>query len=220
MRTRHDLIHSSIRYDLMKDALEQVEKLNTTLRAQRHDFLNHLQVVYSLIEMEEFKEARDYIDKVYSDIQKVGKVLKTAVPAVNALLQAKLMTCEKKKIAVSLDASTQLAGLKVPSWEFCRVLGNIVDNAINALEEKDRDRRLEIELFEDIKSYGFRVKNNGSPIPSHLKEKIFEAGFTTRPHKGEGMGLAITRKILNDHGGSIKVESNENMTVFEVRFPK
>jgi sensor histidine kinase regulating citrate/malate metabolism len=220
MRNRHDLIRSGIQYDLLKDTLAQVEDLNRTLRAQRHDFMNHLQVVYSLMEMEEYKDARDYIDRVYNDIQRVGKALKTSIPAVNALLQAKLLTCEKREISANLNASTQLSGLKIPSWEFCRVLGNLIDNAIHTLEEKNDDRHLTIELFEDIKSYSFRISNNGAMIPANLLERIFEAGFTTRADRGQGMGLTIARETLAAYGGSICVKSSESVTVFEGSIPK
>ena len=72
--------------DDMDQTIEAQEDLNITLRAQRHDFLNHLQVVYSLIEMKEYKEANDYIERVYGSIASVGKVLRTANPAINALL--------------------------------------------------------------------------------------------------------------------------------------
>ena len=50
--------------DDMDQTIEAQEDLNITLRAQRHDFLNHLQVVYSLIEMKEYNEANDYIERV------------------------------------------------------------------------------------------------------------------------------------------------------------
>ena len=64
--------------DAMDDTIDAMEKLNNTLRAQRHDFLNHLQVVYSLMEMEEYGEANSYIEKVYGRITAVSRVLKTA----------------------------------------------------------------------------------------------------------------------------------------------
>jgi len=71
----------------VEEALEKVEVLNGTLRSQRHDFLNHLQVVSGLIEMQEFTEAADYIGRISADIQNVSRVLRTKNAAVNALLQ-------------------------------------------------------------------------------------------------------------------------------------
>jgi two-component system, LytTR family, sensor histidine kinase AgrC len=206
---------SNKQYEMVRDSLIQVEKLNNTLRGQRHDFMNHLQVVYGLMEMEEYIEARDYIEKVFNDIQKVSSVLKTGNPAINALLQAKLLYCEKRNIKLELFITTRLVALKIPSWEFCRILGNLIDNSIYALREKEHDKFIELHLSEDIKNYYFKIKNNGPQIPATVKEMIFEPGFTTKGSEGEGMGLAISKEILEEYGGSIMVYSNSDETSFE-----
>ena len=182
--------------------------------------MNHLQVVYSLIEMDEHKEAGEYIEKVYSDILKVSRVMKTSNAAVNALVQAKVLTCEKHGIAVELNVMTQLKDLKIPTWEFCRVMGNLLDNAIYSLQEKNYNKILKIDLYEDLKFFFFKVADNGEPIPTQLFDKIFEPGFTTKGDKGEGMGLAISRDIIESYGGSLCVSSNDEATVFEGRIPR
>ncbi len=219
-RNRASLLRTGYQFRLLEDTLARVEDLNKTLRGQRHDFLNHLQVVYSLMEMEEYKTAREYIEKVYGDIQKVSKVLKTSNAAVNALLQAKLLACEKNGITAELDVATQLKDFKIPSWEFCRVLGNLLDNAIYALQDKEKDRLVRIELYEDLKFFYFKVSDNGVPIDPKLYEKIFEPGFTTKGDKGEGMGLAISREILEGYGGVISVSSDAQTTVFSGKIPR
>lgn len=210
------MYHGDAEYDMVKSTLEQEEKLNKTLRAQRHDFMNHLQVVYSLMELEDYTSSKDYIEKVFNDIQKVNKILKTSNPAVNALLQAKNIYAEKRGIKMEINITTQLSKLKVPSWEFCRVLGNIIDNAIFALQEVEKDNKvISIEIFKDLKLYVFRIKNNGPKIPDNIINKIFEAGVTTKGDRGDGMGLAITKEILTDYGGDVKVSSSDEQTIFE-----
>jgi len=209
----------SYKHSMVKDSLCQVEELNKTLRAQRHDFMNHLQVVYSLMEMKEYNEAQDYIGKVFNDIQRVNEALRTSNPAINALLQAKRLYGEKRGIEVNLHITSQFKDLKVPSWEFCRILGNIIDNGIYALGEKTGHKTIDIELFEDLKGHGFRIRNNGPTIPKNVIDKIFQSGFTTKGDKGEGMGLAISKEILKEYGGDIKVESSEKDTVFEGWIP-
>ena len=72
----------------LEEAYRELESLNREMRVQRHDFLNHLQVVYSLIEMNEPGEAIAYMDKIYDDMQRVSRMMRTACPAVNALIQA------------------------------------------------------------------------------------------------------------------------------------
>jgi sensor histidine kinase regulating citrate/malate metabolism len=205
---------------MLEDTLVKLEDLNTSLRAQRHDFMNHLQVVYGLMEMKEYPDAMKYIDRVYNDIQSINKFLKTSNPAVNALLQAKVLYAEKRGIDVRMNITTNLKELKIQPWEFCRVLGNLIDNAIYALQKKVGDRYILIELFEDLKKYGFRVINNGPEIPEELLEKIFDVGFSTKDEDGEGMGLAIVKKIIGDVGGSITVCSSKEKTFFEGILPR
>lgn len=206
--------------DTLVQTLFQLEELNNTLRAQRHDFMNHLQVVYGLIELEEFSDTKDYIEKVYNDIQKVSRVMRTSNPAFNALLQAKVLAGEKRGIETRLTVNSRFDKIKIPTWEFCRVIGNIIDNAIYALENSQGNKYIEIILHEDIKYYYFTIKDNGSGMPQDIIDKIFETGFTTKGNKGEGMGLAITKETLLNYGGSINVRVDNGETIFEGQIPK
>ena len=83
--TNHDL----------EDSIHNLERLNAKLRTQRHDYLNHFQVIYGLMELEEYGEAKKYLAPVFKDIMKVSKALKTSQPAVNALLQVKMEAAER-----------------------------------------------------------------------------------------------------------------------------
>jgi sensor histidine kinase regulating citrate/malate metabolism len=205
---------------MLKQTLSQLEELNITLRSQRHDFMNHLQVVYSLIELEEFMDTKDYIEKVYNDIQKVSRVMRTSNPALNALLQVKVLACEKRGIEIKLNINSKYDKIKIPSWEFCRILGNLLDNAIQALEEKDGDRIITVELQDNLREFSVHIGDNGSMIPGNLLEKIFQPGFTTKKEHGEGMGLAIAKETTEQYGGIISVRSTEGSTVFTVSIPK
>lgn len=203
-------------YAGQREALEetyyQLEDLNRTMRAQRHDFMNHLQVVYSLIEMEEPKEACDYMDRVYGDMQRVNRVLRTDNAAINALLQAKLTDCEKRGIKLTLNITSRYQSLAIPSWEMCRVLGNLIDNAMEAVAGQ-YEKEITVELFEDLKTHRFLVQNNGPDIDSAQIERIFTPGVTTK-RTGQGMGLYIVAGIAERYGGEIGVESSGGKTSF------
>lgn len=208
--------------DDMDESLDALANLNITLRTQRHDFLNHLQVVYSLIEMEEYEEANEYIEQVYGRITAVSRAMKTAVPAVNALLQVKIAACEEAHVPVTLDITSKWERLEetLPAWEMCKVLSNLIDNAIDAMEGiPQKKRHLTISLTENLRQYCFRVANTGTPIPPEMQEGIFQPGVTTKG-EGHGMGLYIVRKTLNARGGDIALVSEGERTEFSGFVPR
>ena len=208
--------------DDMDESLDAMADLNITLRTQRHDFLNHLQVVYSLIEMEEYEEANAYIEKIYGRITAISRVMKTAVPAVNALLQVKVAACEKEHIRVKLDITSKWEELErtMPAWEMCKVLSNLIDNAIDAMGKTPKAKRcLTISLTENLRQYCFSVANTGTPIPEKMQQTIFQPGITTKG-AGRGMGLFIVRRTLTDRGGDITLVSDAEKTEFAGYVPR
>lgn len=202
----------------LDETVNQMSDLNVAMRVQRHDFLNHLQVVYSLIEMGEYEEANRYIEQVYGDIQSVSQALKTASAPVNALLRAKMAEAKQRGISVELSVHAAWENLPLPAWEMCRVLSNLIDNAMDALEGQS-DPRLMIELSEDVKSFSFEVKNNGPAIPEKMLASIFEPGFSGKG-EGRGMGLYIARETMRGASGDLTVESGEAFTAFRGFLPK
>ncbi len=185
------------------ECLQDLEELNTTLRAQRHDYLNHFQVIYGLMELEEYEEARKYLSPVFKDIMKAGRALKTAQPAVNALLQAKWQAAEEQGIEVYLEVRSDLRQLPMEAWNLCKILANIIDNAIYVLKgqageaqpeeaqsreaqagekhmEASDSSKLWLQITEEQDKYYFTIANNGPMIPIPMQEKIFRQGVTTK----------------------------------------
>lgn len=208
----------SHRFGALNETVEQITDLNTALRSQRHDFLNHLQVVYSLMEMEEYDEARGYINQVYGDIQALGKSLRTQNVPVNALLRAKMGDAERQKASFILEAKCAWKNLPVEDWQMCRVLGNLIDNALDAMKGQ-KDACVRVILTEDLTRFAFTVENNGPLIPEKQVPHLFDAGFSSKG-EGHGMGLYISRKILKDAGGDLTVSSENGRTAFSGMLPK
>ena len=204
----------------MVASINDLRNLNKTIRAQRHDYLNHIQVVYGLLELGEAKEALKYMEPVYKDILKVNKALKTSEPAVNALLQAKLNLAEEKDIDMEISITSDLKELVMPPWEFCRIAGNLIDNSIYALEGVCGDKKLYIEISEDLSNLEFSVRNNGPKIPDEITKEIFTEGFTTKGNRGEGMGLYIVKELVSSYKGQIRLVSTDTETMFNIELPK
>ena len=113
----------------------------------------------------------------------------------------------------------RLEKLPMPSGSFA-VFRQCIDNAIDALESVNRDKILCIEISEDIKSFNFKISDNGIGIPDSIQKQIFERGFTTKGDSGQGLGLSISKEVIEEHKGSINVTSNAEATVFEFSIPR
>lgn len=201
-------------------SMKHLEELNIRLREQRHDYLNQVQIVHGLLELGEYESAREYLDPVFRDIMKVGRAFKTSQPAVNALLQAKLEEAERQKAALFLEIGTQLTELSIEPWELCKILANLIDNAITAVCQREEDRRITVHMEEHAQEYRIFVENNGPAIPPSQHRLIFGRGYTTKTGEGHGMGLAIVQSAVKACGGMIRMESSEEQTVFFFTIPK
>lgn len=207
-------------YDTMQASYQNLEQLNDTLRMQRHDYLNHLQVVYGMLEIGEYEELKAYLDPIYQDMMKTGKALKTRKPAINALIAAKSGEAERAGIELYIEVKSNLQDLNVPDWELCKILSNLLDNAITALQDRKTDRKIWLDINETKEVFRFEVSDNGTMIETDWQNEIFKQGVTTKQGEGHGMGLYIVKDVVERFKGSVKLTSSEEKTTFQITFPK
>ena len=204
----------------LQESFTHLRQLNFELRSERHDYLNHLQVVYGLLELQEYEELKEYLAPVYKEMMKTGKALKTSKPALNALLMAKMGEAESQGVDVYVEVKSDLKHLPLEVWQLCKVLSNLLDNAMTALKDVEGEKKIEVDINETKESYVFQISDNGPGIPAQLQELIFKRGFTTKKESGHGMGLAIVTDILKENDGRIQVLSTQGKTTFTVTFGK
>jgi two-component system nitrogen regulation sensor histidine kinase NtrY len=128
--------------------------------------------------------------------------------SLNAVVETALALYETAYPHISLDRKldSRLPSLRVDGPQIKRVVINLVDNAIAALSEKGS---IEISThFDPLARRAFlTVADTGPGVPASNRETIFAPNFSTK-RKGSGLGLAIARRIVEDHGGEIRVEDN------------
>ena len=203
----------------IQEDFDNLNALNTRLRRQRHEYLNEMQVVYGLLELGETGEALEFLKPVYEETAKTGRALKTAHPAVNALLMNKMNKAEERNIAFYTEISSNLSKVGVDPWSLCKILGNLIDNAITAAEE-DEEGKVHLEIRETASECEICIYNNGAYIEKNDREKVFEDGFTGKNTEGHGLGLGIVQNIVRSAGGRIELESERGKTMFTVHLPK
>jgi signal transduction histidine kinase len=105
-----------------------------------------------------------------------------------------------------------------------RALMNLVSNAIDACrDDPNREKDHLVSLTTALEAGGlirFEVQDNGSGMSDEVKGRIFSSFFSTKGPKGTGLGLLVTRKLIEENNGDIRVASQEGEgTTFEIRLP-
>lgn len=105
--------------------------------------------------------------------------------------------------------------------QLSQVLMNLINNAFDAAIDNEHPRWVKIEIVEASDYADIRISDSGKGIPSHIKNRIMEPFFTTKPiNKGTGLGLSISKNILEKHDGSLILDDNALNTTFIMRLKK
>jgi signal transduction histidine kinase len=123
------------------------------------------------------------------------------------------------ELALDLQPGIPPAPLDAAAMHAC--LANLVSNAIDACQVSEKpDCRVTLRTFADTAALSFEVLDTGCGMDYEVKKKIFTTFFTTKGEGGTGLGLLLTRKIVQEHGGAIVVDSHPGRgTRFTIRLP-
>jgi signal transduction histidine kinase len=125
---------------------------------------------------------------------------------------------EAKKARFHFDLEAQLPWLQADPQGIHRCLLNLLTNAIDAIDEERGEIRLTTRTAGE--SILISVEDNGVGIPPEARQEIFKVFYSTKGNRGTGLGLAVTKKIVEEHGGGITVDSAPGQgSRFTIRLP-
>ncbi|MEY8038435.1 ATP-binding protein [Saccharopolyspora cebuensis] len=208
--------------DLQRE-LEAHRDTTETLRAQAHEFSNRLHTIAGLIELGEHEELARYVDRVSHTRQQWQAEISARVhdPATAALLVAKASLAAEKGVGLRLHEGSHLPTIDEQlSADLVTVLGNLVDNALDALEGTTGAQRwVEVDVRHRDEVVVV-VRDSGPGVAAEIVEEVFSHGFTTKAARDgqRGLGLALTRQTCHRRGGSVHVH-NAHGAVFTARLP-
>lgn len=187
------------------------------IRSERHDHLNHLQVLYGLIYEKQFSEAHEYLDNLSGNYRFNSQLINISHPTLRALLQIKKSVTESQGIVFKLITEGKLDKFKMSSTAITSVFGNFLDNAIDAVNNlgPEFSKEIKFETVETQESYCFIISNTGPVIGDEILNNMFQEGFST---KGEnrGYGLSTVKRIIANYRGQIY----HNGSGFNIVIPK
>jgi two-component system CitB family sensor kinase len=206
--------------------LDSVRSLTDAMRAQAHEFSNRLHTISGLLQLGHYEEATSLIKEIaHADIElKQALADRIADPVVAALVLAKFAVAHERDVELALAPETRLDRELRDPRAVLTVLGNLIDNALDAAAAGDADPpRIELLIEAVREELHIRVTDSGPGIPEGARADIFEPGYSTKDRVGpgaRGVGLSLVKRLLDRRGGSIIVGDAEGGgAVFDVLLP-
>ena len=221
------ILHDRAEYTKLMEDLTGTRYLVDSMRANNHDFTNKLHVIMGLIQMEMYEEAVSYIENI-TIVQRatISKIMNAVhEPSIAALLIGKTARASELNIKFVLREGCHYsnADMQLPSELLVTVIGNLIENAFEAMNEKsgyEVQKELLFGIYSRPGAVLITTDDTGVGISEENLERIFENGFSTKG-KGRGTGLYQAKEMVERYGGEITVESQEGIgSSFSISFTK
>jgi signal transduction histidine kinase len=198
-------------------------KMFASIRGQRHDFTNHVQVMYSMLTLKKYNELRAYMEDMVKEIQTMTETTdELPSPALAALVQAKAAIARNERIRFTYQIpNAPLTFTSVTNIDLVRMIGNLVDNAFDeVMKLPESEREVLLELFIEKEILHIAVTNRGHLLSAEEIRQIFEPGYTTKSGEHSGLGLANVLERASHYKGTVTVESDlDRGVVFTIKMP-
>ncbi|ORA13035.1 histidine kinase [Mycobacterium asiaticum DSM 44297] len=195
--------------------LDAVQVMSTALRAQRHEFANRLHLLNGLLHTGHLEEGLDYLEELLG-----SGPLGVTVPGLDAIrdthlqafLAAKAAAAREAGVTLKIGDNTWVSGRLELAVDVTTVVGNLIDNAIDAARTSANSTKVvEVELLQQDSTLHVTVADSGDGVATDFVDLLFTEGTSTKPDSGipggRGIGLALSRQISRALGGELWLSS-------------
>ena len=209
--------------ETLKRELDEALGLTETLRAQSHDFANRLHTLVGLVELGHTDEAIKFVTDVSAARSELTDQLVGAIgePKLAALILAKVSLADERDVRLRIMPDSSVGQRIGDITGVLTVVGNLIDNAIDAAAQGPPPREVELTLVAAESDLLIRVRDSGPGVPHDMREQIFIDGVTTKMSvtgARRGLGLALVRQIVEGRGGMVSV-GHDGGAVFTAVLP-
>lgn len=200
--------------DLIRKHCSEVENMYRQVRGWRHDYHSHIQTMLALVDKPE--QMRSYLLTLNEDLTTVDTVIKTGNVMVDAVLNSKLSLIKAKNITVNAKAVVP-ANLSISDVDLCVIIGNLLDNAMEACEKQEEASERFIRVFIGVlkKQLYISVMNSvGGEVKKEGKLYV-----STKTYGSHGFGLMRVDRIAEKNGGYVNRQNEPGVFATEVMLP-
>ena len=212
------ILHNREEYIKLMEDLAGTRYLVDSMRANNHDFTNKLHVILGLLQMELYDKASAYIENI-TIVQRetISKIMSAiSEPAVAALLIGKSARASELNVKFILEEGSVFSKSdnKIPVETLITVIGNLIDNAFDGMNEAsgdfDKPKELLFGIYSKQGSLLITVNDTGVGIKEEDLKSVFRNGYSTKG-EGRGTGLYQVKRMVENLGGEISLASQFGM---------
>lgn len=204
--------------------LDGERSFTESMRAQQHEFSNRMHAIAGLLELGRPAEALQYLNEIRGTTADLDLMLRTHIgaPQIVGLMLGKAAEANERGIEFVITADTELREAPGRIQALTTILGNLIDNAFDALVGTPVPRRVEVSVVESLESVRVTVCDNGPGVAPGEATHIFRNGYTTKRGslvRHSGLGLSLVHSTVTKLGGTVSVSAGPGAT-FTVMLPR
>ncbi|MFC5701248.1 sensor histidine kinase [Cohnella faecalis] len=204
--------------------LGDIDQMFASIRGQRHDFLNHVQVIHTMAQMRKIDQLQQYLGELVKESQGISEIVNHSSPVLAAFIKAKITVAISKSIAFTYELPNRWdsSDTSVKTIDIVKILGNLVDNAFDEVASLPQiERIVHVIVRHEEDGLTLEIRNKGRVLNDSELARIFLPGYTTKRAGHSGLGLAIVLERVGSYNGKLDVRSNEKEgTVFRIVLPQ
>ncbi len=202
------------RRDLMEHQYEEIKGVYMDMRGWRHDYHNHMQVMKAQLALGNLEEIQEYLNALEKELDHVDTLVKSGNLMTDAILNSKLTLARRQKIRINCNAKIP-ERISVEDVDLCVILGNLMDNALEACKQiAEENRFLRIYMKVNKSQLYLSIQNSAKEDPD-----FNEQNYITKKRGNHGLGMTRVQTAVEKYQGYLNLANEPGIFAAEVTIP-
>ncbi|MDE3316469.1 sensor histidine kinase [Lacticaseibacillus zeae] len=199
---------------MMAQYSQEVQELYANMRGWRHDYHDHLQALKAYLDNQDTTGARQYLNELEDKLDAVDPLVHSGNAMLDAIVNAKLTLAERLQIPVNEKVIVGNTPL-IKDVDLVVILGNLLDNAIEAISEQPADEKRQLRLYIGIVKQQFYI----SVTNTRPADQVIDYQYASTKSDKRGLGIRRVNKLVAKYDGMINRQYEDEVFVTEIAIP-